>query len=307
MQTIRGISNFKAKENTVITIGTFDGVHIGHVQILERVKMKALKMGLKSVVLTFFPHPRMVLQKDTRLQLLNTLSEKEEALRRLGIDYFVIHPFTKEFSRLPAENFVKEVLVEGLNARSVVIGYDHRFGRNRAADIEDLTLFGTEYDFEVDRIEAQEINDIAVSSTKIRNALKEGDIRLANQFLGRPYQITGRVTKGKGLGRQLGFRTANLTLEEAYKLLPQNGVYAVTATINHKNVLGMMNIGTNPTVDGTHQHIEVHFFDFNQDLYGQSLQVYFHQKIRDEIKFADLEALKYQLKADEQTARKYLD
>ena len=282
----------------MITIGTFDGVHLGHRKILERLTNNAKKTGLKSTVLTFFPHPRMVLQKDVDIKLLNTLEEKTQILETLGLDYLIVHPFTKEFSRLTAADFVQDVLVDGLKAKKVIIGYDHRFGRNRNANIQDLMDFGKTLDFEVEEIPAQEVDDVSVSSTKIRKALLEGDITTANNYLNYPYMLTGTIKKGKGMGRDFGFPTANLHIAETYKLIPKTGAYVVSSTISGKVYFGMMNIGFNPTVDGTEKSIEVNFFDFEGDLYGQKIQVSLLHRIRDEQKFSSIEELKEQLKKD---------
>lgn len=302
MITVQSISNYDKKQATAITIGTFDGVHIGHRKILERLINDAKKSGLRSLVLTFFPHPRMVLQKDTDLKLLNTVDEKAKILEQIGLDHLIIHPFTKDFSRLTATEFVRDLLVNELKAKKIIIGYDHRFGRNRNANITDLMAFGNTLGFEVDEIEAQEIDDVSVSSTKIRNALAEGNIKTANEYLGYNYMLTGLVKKGKGLGRQLSFPTANIAIAETYKLIPKNGVYFIKSTINGSNVFGMMNIGFNPTVDGTTKNIEVHYFDFEEDLYGQNIQVELMERIRDEHKFKSLEALKEQLHKDKATS-----
>lgn len=280
------------------TIGTFDGVHLGHRKILERLTNNAKKTGLKSTVLTFFPHPRMVLQKDVDIKLLNTLEEKTQILETLGLDYLIVHPFTKEFSRLSATDFVNDILVNGLKTKKIIIGYDHRFGRNRNANIQDLIAFGETLDFEVEEIPAQEVDDISVSSTKIRKALLEGDITTANNYLSYAYMLTGTIKKGKGMGRDFGFPTANLHIAETYKLIPKTGAYVVSSAINGKVYFGMMNIGFNPTVDGTEKSIEVNFFDFEGDLYDQKIQVSLLHRIRDEQKFSSIEELKAQLKKD---------
>ncbi|WP_108424056.1 bifunctional riboflavin kinase/FAD synthetase [Muricauda amoyensis] len=299
METIHNISHFNDNSfQTVTTIGTFDGVHLGHRKILERLTNNAKKTGLKSTVLTFFPHPRMVLQKDVDIKLLNTLEEKTQILETLGLDYLIVHPFTMEFSRLSATDFVNDVLVNGLKTKKIIIGYDHRFGRNRNANIQDLIAFGETLDFEVEEIPAQEVDDISVSSTKIRKALLEGDITTANNYLSYAYMLTGTVKKGKGMGRDFGFPTANLHIAETYKLIPKTGAYVVSSTINGKVYFGMMNIGYNPTVDGTEKSIEVNFFDFEGNLYDQKIQVSLLHRIRDEQKFGSIEELKAQLKKD---------
>ncbi len=302
MITVQSITNYDKTQSTALTIGTFDGVHIGHRKILERLINDAKNSGLKATVLTFFPHPRMVLQKDSDLKLLNTVDEKAQILKEIGLDYLIVHPFTKEFSRLTATEFVRDLLVNELKAKKIIIGYDHRFGRNRNANITDLIAFGNTLGFEVDEIEAQEVNDVSVSSTKIRKALENGDIITANNYLGYNYMLTGQVKKGKGLGRKLSFPTANISIKEPYKLIPKNGVYFVKSNLNGKLVYGMMNIGFNPTVDGSTKNIEVHFFDFTENLYDQSIQVRILERIRDEHKFSSIEALKEQLQKDKATS-----
>ena len=288
-------------------MGTFDGVHIGHKKILEKVIQKTENENYESLVLTFFPHPRMVLQEHSEIKLLNTIDEKIDLLEQIGIENLVIHPFDETFSRLTAEEFVRTVLVDRFHIQKIIIGYDHRFGRNRTANIDDLIAFGKQYDFEVEQISVQEINDISVSSTKIRKALLEGDMALANEYLGYDYFLTGTVVKGKQLGRTIGFPTANLKIEENYKLIPQNGVYIVKSIINQKTVFGMMNIGFNPTVDGKNQTIEIHYFDFNADLYNQKITVSILQRIRSEQKFESVALLKEQLEKDKNTAIAYLN
>ncbi len=303
MITVQSISNYDKAHPTAITIGTFDGVHIGHRKILERLINNAKVLELKSTVLTFFPHPRMVLQKDVSIKLLNTIDEKVSILKDIGIDILIVHPFTKEFSRLSATEFVRDILVNDLKTKKIIIGYDHRFGRNRNANINDLIAFGNTLDFEVEEISAQEIDDVSVSSTKIRKALGEGDIKTANSYLGYQYMLTGTVVRGKGLGRKLDFPTANLHIPEEYKLIPKNGVYVVSSHIDGNKVYGMMNIGYNPTVEGTTKSIEINFFDFDQDLYDKKIQVDIIDRIRDEHKFDSVEALQAQLKKDRETSR----
>ncbi len=302
MITVQSISNYDKAHPTAVTIGTFDGVHIGHRKILERLINNAKVLELKSTVLTFFPHPRMVLQKDVAIKLLNTIDEKIKILEELGIDYLIIHPFTKEFSRLSATQFVRNILVNDLKTKKIIIGYDHRFGRNRNANINDLMAFGNALDFEVEEISAQEVDDVSVSSTKIRKALEEGDMKTANMYLGYNYMLTGSIVKGKGLGRKLNFPTANLSIQEDYKLIPKNGVYVVSSVLEGKRVFGMMNIGFNPTVEGKTKSIEINFFDFDRDLYGKKIQVDIIDRIRDEKKFNSLEGLQAQLKKDRKTS-----
>jgi riboflavin kinase/FMN adenylyltransferase len=248
----------------------------------------------------------MVLQEDSDIKLLNTIEEKIYLLEKIGIQNLVIHPFDESFSRLTAEEFVKNVLVDQFHIHKIIIGHDHRFGRNRTANIDDLIAFGEQYDFEVEEISAQEIKEVSVSSTKIRNALIEGDIALANEYLGYNYSLTGIITKGKQLGRTIGFPTANLKLEDTFKLIPQNGVYIVKSVIKNKTVSGMMNIGFNPTVtEERTQTIEIHYFDFNDDLYDQKITVFILDRIRAEQKFDNIELLKAQLQVDKSTAIHY--
>lgn len=306
MKTFSNIKEYNNKKS-VVTIGTFDGVHIGHKKILERIIFNAKELNCESVVLTFFPHPRMVLQDNSVVQLLNTVNEKTLLLEKTGIDNLIIHPFNQEFSRLTAEEFVKEILVNQLNIRKIIIGYDHRFGRNRTANINDLIVFGKEYGFEVEQISAQEINDNAVSSTKIRNAILEGNINLANNYLGYNYFFSGIVVKGKQLGRTIGFPTANIKINEDYKLIPKNGVYIVKSNYDKKTIFGLMNIGTRPTVDGTNQTIEVFFLDFDKTIYDETLTIEIIEFIREEQKFDSLNDLKNQINEDKNFALNYIN
>jgi len=306
LKTYNNIKEYNNKKS-VVTIGTFDGVHIGHKKTLERIIFNAKKLNCESVVLTFFPHPRMVLQDDYVVQLLNTANEKKILLEKTGIDNLIIHPFSQEFSRLTAKEFVKEILVNQLNIRKIIIGYDHSFGRNRSANINDLIEFGKEYGFEVEQISAQEINDNAVSSTKIRNAILEGNINLANNYLGYNYFFSGVVVKGKQLGRTIGFPTANIKINEDYKLIPKNGVYIVKSNYDKKIVFGLMNIGTRPTVEGTNQTIEVFFLDFDKAIYDESLTIEIIEFIRNEQKFDSLNDLKNQINEDKNFALNYIN
>jgi len=292
---------------SVVTIGTFDGVHIGHQKIIERIISVGKKKKLRSVILTFFPHPRMVLQPDFELKLLHTIDERKKMLKNFGLDHLEIKPFTKAFSNLSAQEYVNQILVEELNTKHVIIGYDHHFGKNRSANIEDLRDFGHIFDFEVDEISAQDIEEVAVSSTKIRQALLDGDLETANTYLGYSYFLTGRVVKGKGLGKTIAFPTANIHIEENYKLIPKSGVYVVSSNINGNRINGMMNIGTNPTVnDGNQQSIEVNFFDFEENLYNKELVIDIHHRLRDEVKFNSLESLTSQLEIDKIEAKSFI-
>jgi riboflavin kinase/FMN adenylyltransferase len=306
MEKTKNKKSYILAEPTIVTIGTFDGVHIGHQKIIKQLVDTGKKEELKSVILTFFPHPRMVLQKDSNIKLIHTIDERSSILNNLGLDYLLIKKFTKVFSSLSAEDFVKQILVDKLNAKKIIIGYDHRFGRNRNASIEELKTFGKVYNFEVEEISVQDIDDVSVSSTKIRSALNEGDITKANTFLGHPFMITGTVVKGKGLGRQLNFPTANIYIEETYKLIPKQGSYIVSSIIDGNKIYGMMNIGVNPTVDGEKESIEVHFFNFNKDIYNKKIQIDLLKRIRDEQKFESVDALKKQLAKDQEMALKFI-
>lgn len=260
----------------------------------------------ESLVLTFFPHPRMVLQQDSSIKLLNTIDEKATLLEKFGIDNLIIHPFDEAFSNLSAEEFVKDILVDKLNIHKIIIGHDHRFGKNRTADINDLIAFGKKYSFEVEQINAHEIDEIAISSTKIRKALIEGNIKLANQYLGYSYYISGKVVEGKKIGRTIGYPTANIQINENYKLLPKNGVYVVSSEIDNVLYFGMMNIGKNPTIGENDQSIEVHFFNLNEDIYNKNLQILILEHIREEQKFNSLSELQAQLDKDKLFSLNYI-
>jgi riboflavin kinase/FMN adenylyltransferase len=307
LKIFHSINDFSSTKKTILTLGTFDGVHIGHKKILKKITQNTENQKYESLVLTFFPHPRMVLQEHSDIKLLNTIDEKIDLLEKIGIENLVIHPFDEAFSRLTAEEFVSNILVDRFHIQKIIIGHDHRFGRNRTANIDDLIAYGKEYGFEVEQISVQEINDISVSSTKIRNAILEGDMALANDYLGYDYFLTGSIVKGKQLGRTIGFPTANLKIEESYKLIPQNGVYIVKSIIDGQSVFGMMNIGFNPTVDGQKQTIEIHYFNFNADLYNQKISVSILQRIRSEQKFESVELLKEQLEKDKKKSLSYLN
>lgn len=285
----------------MVTPGTFDGVHKGHRKILSRLKERATKSGGESVVLTFHPHPRIVLQgEDTNLRLLNTLEEKTELLRKAGIDHFIIHPFTMEFSRTSVVHYVRDMLVGQIGMKQLVIGYDHHFGRNREGSLENLEELAPLYEFEIEEIPAQEIDDVNVSSTKIRKALVAGDVELAHQYLGYPYKLSGIVVPGQQIGRQLGFPTANISVKHPLKMIPEKGVYAVRVILDSGVYRGMLNIGVRPTVTEhtSHQTIEVHILGVDEELYNQSISVEFVARLRDEVEFGSTEALMDQLKED---------
>jgi riboflavin kinase/FMN adenylyltransferase len=307
LKLFHSINDFRSTKKTILTLGTFDGVHIGHKKILERITQNTENGKYESLVLTFFPHPRMVLQDQSEIRLLNTITEKTKLLEQTGIENLIIHPFDENFSRLTAEEFVHSILVDQFHIQKIIIGYDHRFGRNRTANIDNLIAFGEQYGFEVEQISAQEIQDVSVSSTKIRNALQEGNMALANDYLGYSYFFTGEVVRGKQLGRTIGFPTANIKIDEDYKLIPKTGVYVVKAIVEQKEVFGMMNIGFNPTVDGQKQTIEVHLFDFNNTIYGKKIEVSMLQYLREEQKFGSVEQLKEQLNQDKIAALDFVN
>lgn len=306
MKTFHSIPEFASSKKTVVTIGTFDGVHMGHRKILDKVIAEAQLRNEESVVLTFYPHPRFILNENSDLKLLNTIEEKTAHLSKTGLDALIIHPFSKEFANLSAEEFVKTILVDQLNISKIIIGYDHKFGKNRTADIHDLILFGTKYNFEVAQITAQELNEIAVSSTKIRTALDVGNITLANDYLGYPYSFSGKVVQGNQLGRTIGFPTANIEITDPLKLIPKKGVYIVNCLVHNQSFNGIMNIGNRPTIEGTTQTIEVHLLDFDQTIYNTEVTVSLLNCIRNEQKFESIEALKSQIEDDRKKAIDFL-
>jgi riboflavin kinase/FMN adenylyltransferase len=306
LKIFSSIEKFTSNKKTIITIGTFDGVHVGHKKIIDRVVANASECDCESLILTFFPHPRMVLHGQDGIKLLNTLDEKKTLLEKAGLQNLIIHPFDEAFSRLTAEEFVKSVLVDRLNVHKIIIGHDHRFGRNRDAGIEDLIVFGEMFGFGVEQIPAEEIDAVSVSSTKIRNALSEGQMELANTFLGYDYFLSGTVILGKQLGRTIGFPTANIEISEEYKLIPQNGVYVVKGHIDGNSTFGMMNIGHNPTTGWEKLSIEVHFFDFDRDIYGQPITVSILHYLRAEHKFDSLDILKHEIMQDQFNALAFL-
>lgn len=303
MKIYYNIDDFVKLPNAVVTSGTFDGVHIGHQRILERLKEVADKSKGETVVITFWPHPRLVLYpEDNTLQILNTFEEKADLLKEQGIQHLLRIPFTKEFSQISSQEFVDYILVKRIGTKKLVIGYDHRFGKNREGSFEQLKLNGPKYGFDVEEIPRQEIDDIGVSSTKIRKALFEGDVETATHFLGRPYAMSGRIVKGDKLGRVLGFPTANIDIDSHHKLIPAEGIYAVTVQHESTTFGGMLYIGNRPTVGGTKRSIEVNIFDFDKEIYGENLTIKLVAPLRKDFHFADLEALKNQLEADKASA-----
>jgi riboflavin kinase/FMN adenylyltransferase len=301
------LQEFTSKKKTIVTLGTFDGVHLGHTVILDRICNIAKQENLESVVLTFFPHPRLIVSNDSEIKLLNTMAEKAKLLEQKGIQNFIIHPFDKLFSELSPSEFVKQILIKQLNIQKIIIGYDHKFGKNRAADFNDLIAFGNEFGFDVEEIPAKQVDEVSVSSTKIRNSLLEGNISLANDYLGYSYMLSGIVVKGNQLGRTIGFPTANIQISENYKLIPKNGVYMVTTILNNKIIFGMMNIGVKPTLGKNLMSIEVHLLHFSEDIYGHEIQVNVMERLREEQKFESFEVLKSQLEIDKANTLHYFE
>ncbi|MBO6659524.1 MAG: bifunctional riboflavin kinase/FAD synthetase [Roseivirga sp.] len=298
------IENIK---NAVVTSGTFDGVHMGHQKIIDRLKEEARRIDGETVLITYWPHPRLVLKPwDSSLQLLSTFPEKANLLEEYGIDHLVKVPFTKEFASMQAEDYIRVILSERIQTKKIIIGYDHRFGKDRSGGLEELHQFSDKYGYEVEEIPRQDIEEIGISSTKIRRALEVGDVQQANTFLGRNYAITGRVVHGEKIGRSLGFPTANISIKENYKLIPADGIYAVRVCLKYNKFDGMLNIGNRPTIGGDHKTIEVNIFDFNEDIYESEISIEFVDLIRKEIKFSSLDALKEQLKIDKQSVTERL-
>lgn len=299
MKIYHGIDDFSQLQYAVVTSGFFDGVHVGHQKIFSRVREIASRNFGETVVLTFWPHPRLVLHpEENELKLLNTFEEKAGLLKDQGIQHLIRIPFTKEFSQLTSEQFIQDVLVKTIGTRKLVIGYDHHFGKNREGSFEQLKLNAPRYGFEVEEIPKQEVDHVAVSSTKIRKALEEGDIETANHFLGQSYPLTGRVVTGDRIGRTLGFPTANIEIDTKYKLIPADGIYAVTVGHEHNVYGGMLYIGNRPTLQATRRNIEVNIFEFDRDIYGETLTVYFQKQIRADQKFSSMEELTSQLHRD---------
>ncbi|GAB4244182.1 MAG: bifunctional riboflavin kinase/FAD synthetase [Ekhidna sp.] len=307
LKVIDHLEDFEPPSFSVVTIGTFDGVHIGHQTILKKIVHDAKKHNGKSILITFWPHPRFVLGKDeSTLKLLSTFDEKIKLVEEIGVDYILKVAFTPEFSNLSAREFVENILVEKVATRKLYIGYDHHFGNNREGNIDFLREVADTYGFDVNEIPRQDIDDIGVSSTKIRNALSEGKVEYANALLGRNYQLRGTVVHGNKTGRSIGFPTANIQLNESYKLLPADGAYAAYVTVERQQVKAMLNIGFKPTVDGTGRTIEAHLFNFAADIYGKTVEVSFVKSLRKEMKFDSLDQLKGQLALDREEALKIL-
>lgn len=307
MKVYTNIDDFIGIKNPIVTTGTFDGVHVGHQKIIARLKALAKEVDGETVLLTFYPHPRMVLfPEDNELQLINTQAEKIERLEQYGIDHLIIYPFTKEFSRLSSVEFVRNILVNTIKTKRLVIGYNHHFGRNREGSFEHLKEYGPLYGFDVEEIPAKDIDSIEISSTKIRTALLAGDVTTANTYLGHEFSICGKVVGGKQLGRTIGYPTANIQLQDKYKIIPADGVYAVKVRHNGQLYGGMLNIGNNPTIEGKGRSIEVNIFNFNLDIYNQDATIYFIERLRDEVKFNGLDELTKQLALDKINSERIL-
>ena len=307
MKIYHHIDEFKAVKNAVVTIGTFDGVHFGHRKIIAGIKELAEASGGETVILTFFPHPRMILHpEDESLKLINTISEKAELLEELGVDHLIITPFSRDFSNQTPQDYIRDVLVKQIGTKKIVIGYDHHFGKDRQGSFTDLLRLGPVYGFDVVEIPEQDIDEIAVSSTRIRKALLNNDIEHANAYLGYPFFITGSVIRGDQLGRKIGYPTANILIEERYKLIPADGIFAVKVNLDSKEYKGMAYIGRRPTVNGITRNIEVNIFDFDEEIYNRPIRMEFLHFIRGDVKFASLDELKHQLAKDREDALKLI-
>ena len=304
MQILSNLFEIKLSKSTIATIGTFDGIHIGHQKILNSLVRFGKENSLKSVVITFDPHPRKIINKINSIELINTIEEKKEKLKTLGIDYLIVQKFDEKFSETEANKFV-EILKNNINIEKLIVGYDHRFGKNRNADINDLKKYGKELNFEVIEIDALEIEEVNISSTKIRLAIKDGNIRLANSYLGYNFFLSGKVVKGHSRGKELGFPTANLRIEEN-KIIPKNGVYLIKSKIDNQNIYGMMNIGYNPTFNNKSKKIETHFFNLNKNLYGKIIKIELLEYIREEKRFETVDDLIQRLKLDREKCLKLI-
>ena len=306
MITTKNIENFNSVVSTILTIGTFDGVHLGHKKIIKKLVESAKRRKLRSCILTFFPHPRNFFSKSNELKLINTIKEKKEILNELGVDELIIQEFNNEFSNLSANEFIRHLL-KYCKIKEIIVGFNHKFGKDREAGINELKGYGKNHGFDVTEIDAFDINQIDISSTKIRNAIDKGKVELCNQYLGYNFSIDGNIVKGKSIGKKIGFPTANIKVEENYKILPQNGVYFVSCKITNIQKFGMMNIGFNPTFGNKQLTIEVNIFDFNQDVYGENIRIEFIKFIRNEIKFKNIDELIRQIGIDRETCKSYMN
>ncbi len=329
MKIYNQLSEFTKLPNAVVTIGTFDGVHYGHQKIIKRLCELAKSSGGESVILTFFPHPRMIIDPENQdLKLIHTIKEKADILANLGVDHLIITPFTRDFSNLTAAQYIKEILVDTIGTKQIIVGYDHRFGKDRQGAMNELIAFSKVYNYAIEEIPEQDVNDVAVSSTKIRKALLDGKVSLAAEYLGHNFSITGPVIKGDKIGRTIGFPTANIFVEETYKLIPSDGIYAVTVemesgieseklkvqgrdvkpyTLDPKpsTFKGMAYIGQRPTINGMTRNIEVNIFDFNREIYGQNIKMNFLKFLRHDVKFTGLPALTLQLQKDKENTLRF--
>jgi len=325
LKIYHNLSEFTKLNNAIVTIGTFDGVHYGHQKIIKQLVAKAKSDHGESVILTFFPHPRLIIDPENQdLKMINTINEKAEILKSLGVDHLIITPFTRDFSNLLADDYIKNILVNHIGTKHIIIGYDHRFGKDRTGNLADLKAAGNHFGFSVEEIMEQDIHDVAVSSTKIRQAILDGDVSLAADYLGYSFSIFGRVIKGDKIGRTIGFPTANIFVEETYKLIPGDGIYAVTVEMKvgsselrvdalesssfnfqPSTFKGMAYIGQRPTINGMTRNIEVNIFDFNQEIYGQDIKMNFLKFLRHDVKFTGLDALKVQLQKDKEDTLNY--
>jgi len=308
MKIYHHIDDFEPVKNAVVTIGTFDGVHLGHRKIIEQVKQLAKESGGETVILTFFPHPRMIIHpEDQDLKMINTMDEKAHLLEQLGVDHLIITPFSRDFSNQTAEEYIRDILVNKIGTKTIVIGYDHHFGKDRQGSLADLQRLAPVYGYKVVEIPEQDIHHVAVSSTRIRQALLGDQIELANEFLGYPFFISGKVNRGDQIGRTIGYPTANILIEEPYKLIPGEGIFAVYVWLGDQKYKGMGYIGHRPTINGLTRNIEVNIFDFNQDIYTQAIRMDFLHFVRGDIKFTSLEDLTAQLGRDKEAVLALLE
>ena len=306
MKIIKNIINYSEHKNSAVTIGSFDGIHLGHEKILKKLKKEAIKDNLLSVILTFDPHPRTILKNEKSIKSINLIEEKKDILKKFKIDIVVIHPFSKSFSKLSSLEFIRDILVKKFKIKKLILGFNHSFGKNREATVKDINKFSEELNFQLIEVKAKKLNNLNISSTLIRNYILNGEIKKANLNLGRMFSFSGIVVRGFGLGKKLNFPTANIKIENNKKIFPKSGVFFVNAIIKKKQYFGMMNIGNRPTLNRKKKSIEIHFFDLNMDLYGEKIEVFLNFKIRDEIKFSSLKELQKQIIIDKERCINYL-